>query len=341
MPSDDADSDSDSNRDPDSGSDWGRDSGWGHDSDSSPPSDPSSPTGASPPSDPSASSGASPPSDPSSPNGSTSFETRLTEGWEYALRHLELAVVPLLSSLLALDNVRAVLDFRGIHMGLTFRFPGALPDLWTFVSVPSQGSGVHVSPTLFAIPVLILVRGVLVAGLIGSAREVIRTGEYDFAANAREYFVPVVLFVALVHVAGLVTVSAGILTFPSTLLLLLSFPLFILLSYLFYATPYLLVVGDLGVEEGLARSLEWALDGGPYFGYAAGYLLFVAAASLVGTALVVNLGALGILVGAIASAPVALALTFATTGFVADLFDAEDGTDAGRSPGSPGSSREW
>ena len=80
-----------------------------------------------------------------------------------------------------------------------------------------------------------------------------------------------------------------------------------MLSYLFYATPYLLVVADASVGEALGWSYEWALAGGSYFTYGAAYLLAVAAASLVGTAVVVNLGALGIGLGAIVSAPVALA----------------------------------
>lgn len=267
-----------------------------------------------------------PDSDPP-PARARSFGTRLQDGWERAREHLPLAAIPAVSSLLAIDNVRRVLSFHGYHFGVTFRFPSALPDLWTFVSLPSQGSGIHVSPTLFVLPVLILARAVLVAGLLGSVHEILRTGRYDFAGNVRRYFVPVVGFVALVRAVELVAFTFVAAVLPLALALL---PVFFVLSYLFYATPYLLVVADLSVGEALGRSYEWAVSGGPYFSYGAGYLLFVAVVSLVGTVLVVNSGAVGVLVGTLASAPVALALAFATTEFVVEMIDAERGPPSDR-----------
>jgi hypothetical protein len=276
-----------------------------------------------------------PPRNPSPPD-SDSFVARVEHGWQRSLEHLPLAVVPLISSLLAVDNVRRVLEFRGAHFGLTLRFPTALPDLWSFVSVPSEGPGVHVSLNLFLLPVLILVQSVLVAGLLGSVFEILRTGEYDFPANAKRYFAPVLVYEALVGVVSFTAFGVAVATGPLALLLV---PAFLVLSYLFYATPYLLVVADDPVGEALARSLEWALAGGPYFAYGAGYLLFVAVVSVVGTAVVVNLGAVGILLGAVVSAPVGLALTFATTGFVAQLADdagVADGTGVAGDTGTAG-----
>lgn len=266
------------------------------------------------------------PSTDAPPNLSTpdsrSFVERLEDGWERALDHLALAVVPLVSSLLAVDNVRRVLEYRGAHFGLTFRFPTALPDLWTFVSVPSEGPGVHVSPTLYLLPVLILAQSVLVAGLLGSIFEILQTGEYDFPANATEYFAPVLVYQALVGAASFATFGVAVAAFPLAALLVPAILVaFLVLSYLFYATPYLLVVADDSVDEALGRSYEWALAGGPYFAYGGSYLLFVVAVSLVGTAVVVNLGPIGILLGAVVSAPVGLALTFATTEFVTEMAD--------------------
>ena len=267
---------------------------------------------------------------PETPRNSRSFGTRLQVGWERAVANLPLALVPLLSSLLAPENVRRVLAADGLNFGIAFRFPAALPDLWSFVSLPNQPAGVHVSPTLWLLPVVIPVHAALVAGLLGSVREAIRTGRYDFVGNVRQYFVPVLVFVALVRVVGFGAVALAAVAPP---LVLLAVPLFLLLSYVFYATPYLLVVADDSVSDALARSWNWAAEGGPYFAYAGGYLLAVVAVSVLVSAFVVNLGVVGIGVGAMVTAPVALALTFATTEFVADVAD-ERGAGA-TDPGGP------
>ncbi|USZ68839.1 hypothetical protein NGM10_03665 [Halorussus salilacus] len=265
------------------------------------------------------------------PSTDRPFSARLEAGWERATEHLPLAAVPVISSLASVDEVRRVLEFRdGAHFGLAFRFPPALADVWTFVSLPNREPGVHVSPTLALLPVVILVESVLLAGLLGSVREALETGRYDFGENARRYFAPVLVYQALVAVVGFAAFAVMAAVLPLAVVLI---PAFIALSYLFYAAPYLLVVADAGVEDALVRSYEWAVAGGPYLRFGVGYLLVVTAVSLVGTAVVVNLGALGVLVGAFASAPVALALTFATAEFVAEM-DREGmgtaGTDAGR-----------
>lgn len=270
------------------------------------------------------------------PSTDRPFSARLETGWRRATAYPELALVPVLSSLLSPDNVRRALEVRGTHFGVAFPFPPALPDLWTFVSLPSQGPGINVSPTLPLVPVLILVQTALVAGLVGSVHEILETGEYDFAQNAKRYFVRVLLFEVLVWTLVLATFAVGVAASP---LLLLAIPAFFVLSYLFYATPYLLVVADLNLGDALARSYEWAVAGGSYLSFAFGFLLFAAAVSIVATAVVVNLGAVGILVGTVVSAPVALALTFATTEFVVDMatqkrgddrdgFDSTDSTDS-------------
>ncbi|UPW00160.1 hypothetical protein M0R88_16805 [Halorussus gelatinilyticus] len=263
---------------------------------------------------------------PETPPDGESFGTRLANGWERAMDDLPLAVVPLVSSLLAADNIRRVRAAEGVNFGITFPFPPALTDLWTFVNVPSGGPGVHVSPGLAFLPVRILVEAVLVAGLLGSVGALLRTGRYDFADAARRYFAPMLGYVALVH---LVTLSTVVFTVVSPLLLVFLLPVLLVLKYLFYATAYLVVVADESLGDALARSYRWATAGGPYFSYAAGFLLFAALLSVVTSAVVVNLGVLGVVVGAVATAPVALALTFATTEFVADLDARERGESGG------------
>lgn len=277
---------------------------------------------------------------PETPSEGKSFGTRLADGWDRATDHLPLASVPLLSSLLAVDNVRRVRAAEGVNVGVTFPFPAALPDLWTFVNVPNPDPGFHVSPTVAFLPVRVLVQAVLVAGLLGSIDEIRRTGRYDFAANARRYFAPMLGFVALVT---LVTFSAVGFAAVSPLLLVVLVPVFLVLKYLFYATAYLVAVADESLETALTRSYRWATAGGPYLSYGAGYLLFAAAVSLVVSAVVVNLGVLGVTVGAVATAPVALALTFATTGFVADMDVGEraDGGAGGDGRDRPGTVEEF
>ncbi|UPV74106.1 hypothetical protein M0R89_16395 [Halorussus limi] len=269
------------------------------------------------------------------PPDGKSFGTRLEIGWERATDHLPLAAVPLLSSLLAVDNVRRVRSAEGVNIGVSLPFPAALPDLWTFVNVPSPGPGVHFSPTIALLPVQILLQAALVAGLVGSVAEVLRTGRYDFAANARRYFAPMLGFVALVRAVTLALAGPVV---AAPLLIVFLIPAFLVLKYLFYATTYLVAVNDDSLADALTRSYRLATAGGPYLSYGAGYLLFAAAVSLVTSAFVVNLGLLGVAVGAVATAPVALALTFATTEFVADLDANErgDGEVDGRGGGFGG-----
>ncbi|WP_128478440.1 hypothetical protein [Halorussus pelagicus] len=259
------------------------------------------------------------------PPDGKSFGTRLETGWERAMDNLPLAAVPLLSSLLAVDNVRRIRAADGIEIGVAFPLPAALPDLWTFVNVPSSDPGFYVSPTAAFLPVRILVQAVLVAGLLGSIDQILRTGRYDFADNARRYFAPMLGFVALVNLATLSTVGFAAL---SPLLLGVLIPALFVLKYLFYATAYVVAVADESLGDALARSYRWATTGGPYVSFSAGYVLFAAAVSLVVSAFVVNLGVIGVAVGAVATAPVALALTFTTTAFVAEL-DAGERDDAG------------
>ncbi|NEU56809.1 hypothetical protein [Halorussus sp. MSC15.2] len=273
---------------------------------------------------------------PDAPTDSRSFGTRLQVGWERATRNLPLAFVPLLSSLLAPDNLRRVRSYEGNYFGLALQLPSSLPDLWTFVSLPNGEPGIHVSPTLWLLPVLVPLQAALVAGLLGSAHEFTRTGGYDFAANVRRYFVPVLVFVALVRAVALGTGALATAALPVVFLVV---PLLLLvLSYVFYATPYLLVVEDASVGEALATSYDWATEGGPYLAYAAGYLLVVFAVSAVGSAFVVNLGVLGAAVGAVVSAPLALALTFTTVEFVADM-GVGRGAGGDTRPGSGGGGR--
>ncbi|WP_134671971.1 hypothetical protein [Halorussus marinus] len=188
------------------------------------------------------------------------------------------------------------------------------------MSLPSRGPGLHVSPTLSLLPMVVAVQAALVAGLLGSVHQLLSTGTYDFVRNVKRYFVRVLGYQLLVFGVALAGVAIGAVAGP---LLVLAIPGYFVLAYLFYAAPYLLVVEDLGVGAALARSYEWATAAGPYLSYAVGYAVFTAIVSVFVTVVAVNFGPVGILVGAVATAPLALALTVATTEFVADMAAAE------------------
>ncbi|GKZ16203.1 hypothetical protein [Haladaptatus sp. T7] len=248
-----------------------------------------------------------------------SFGDYLSDGFDRLGTLLPLALVPLFATFLHLDNIRRATSFTGYHLGATFRFPTAIPTFWTFVSLPNQGVGVHVSPTMYFAPVTIVVESVLAAGYLGSVRDAIETGRYDFARNAKEYFVPLLGYTLLVWAVLLVAFGVGVAFAP---LLFVALPVMLILSYLFYGTPFLVVVDDCSLGEALRRSNDLAVGGSDadttYGSFGVGYLVFVFVASLVGT-LFINLGVVGVVLGAVLSAPVALALTAATVEFFVDL----------------------
>ena len=75
---------------------------------------------------------------------------------------------------------------------------------------------------------------------------------------------------------------------------------------------------DAGLVDALGRSYGYAIEGGPYAGFAIRYLGAVLLLSLVGT-LFVNLGPVGVVLGAALAAPVGLAFNVAVMSFVRDL----------------------
>lgn len=267
------------------------------------------------------------------------FTTRLAEGWRWGLEHLPLALVPLVTALLATEKVQRIAGFRGRHLELRLGLPAGVVDLWQFVGVPNEPVGVGVPvpealPLLVVVlPVAVIVQAALAAGYFGSLAAALESDTYDFAANVRRYFVPFlgytvipIVVVAPIAVLGL---AGGRLLEPLVLLLV---PVFIVAAYLFYATPYLVVLRGDGLVSALEESYRMAMDGGPYLRYAAGYAGFVLAVSLIATAVVVNLGLFGVAVGALAGAPVGLACNAATMRFIADI-DPESPTLGERADG--------
>lgn len=251
-----------------------------------------------------------------------SFTRRLAAAWTVATGPaLPLALVPLVSSLLQFEKFQRVLGFHGGHVGVNFRFPAAVADLWTLVSLPNQGGGVHVTGPLLLLPVLVVVQAALAAGYLGSIRSMLAGDRYAFADCVGRYFLPFLGYSALTFGLGLVSVgfAAAGGRGAAALVLVVGLPAHLLLAYLFYATPYLVVVRDSGLLDALAESYRLALAGGPYAAFAGGYLVATAGISLVATAVVVNLGPVGLLLGLVGGPLVGLTLTVATMQFVLDL----------------------
>lgn len=254
------------------------------------------------------------------------FTTRLADGWRWGLDHLPLALVPLVSAALATEKIQRIATFRGGHVGLRLGLPAGIVDIWQFVSVPNESVSVGLPLpealplVLVLLPVAVVVQAALAAGYFGSLAAALESGTYAFAPNVRRHFGPFLVYtlVPLLVVAPLAFLGvADARAVPPVLVVLV--PAFIVAGYLFYATPYLVVLRGTDIVSAFRASYGLAVAGGPYFRYAAGYAGFVLAVSLVATAVVVNLGLLGVAVGVVAGAPVGLACNAATMRFVADI----------------------
>lgn len=257
-----------------------------------------------------------------------SFSTRLADGWQRAQSHLPLALIPLVTALSSTDKIRKVLAADGVNFGFRFGFPGTVVDLWQFVSVPNSGfnvdtglGGLDSTFGLAAVVLAVLVRAGLAAGYFGSIHEALDTESYDFLSNVRRYFpqfllytlVPFLFLLPLVPLEG-----RGELRTLLPLFVVLV-PVIFLVTYLFYATPYLVVLRETDLVSAARASFALALGGGPYLFFALGFAGFVFLSSVFVTAVVANFGVVGIALGVVVVAPVGLAANVTTMRFVADI----------------------
>jgi hypothetical protein len=170
---------------------------------------------------------------------------------------------------------------------------------------------------------VVVLQSMLAAGYLGSLRQVLDTGSYDFGAAVRRYTVPIATYQLTATLFSTALAGVGLLVGSRlTALVLLALPMFLLLAYLFYPVPYLVVLRERGLVDAIRGSLGLATSGGPYLMYTLGFVAFSALVSLVGTAVVANLGPVGIVAGAVAAAPLGLALNITTLRFLADIDDA-------------------
>ena len=94
---------------------------------------------------------------------------------------------------------------------------------------------------------------------------------------------------------------------------------FLVLAYLFFATPYLVVVAELTLASALRRSVELATGDGRVLGFFLGYVLVSAILSVPISMLAFSSGLVGVAAAVVASTPAALLLNVATLLFVRDL----------------------
>lgn len=232
---------------------------------------------------------------------------------------IPLALVPVAATLVRVEAVERVATGTGRHFGISASFPLPVPDLWTFVSLPSPAAGVHVEGSPVS-PLVPLVQAALAAAYVGGIHQVLSGRRLDPVAAVRERFVPFLLFVGVLW-AVILSVGALAAATRSLVAVAVAVPLLLAIGYLFYAAPFLFVTEDRSFLAGLARSAELALGGGDYARFAVVYFAVVLVASVPMTVVAVNAGVVGLLVGTAATAPLSLLLTAATVSFVDDLGD--------------------
>lgn len=202
----------------------------------------------------------------------------------------DLALAPLLVTFLSFEKLSRAASSTG-QFGVTFPFPPALGDLWSFVSLPNAGVGGGVT----LVGLLALVASALVAaGYLGAIATALgytdRTGVEAAFARA----LPVLGVQVATFALGLAVFLPALVAPP---LVVLSFPASLLVGYLFYGAPYLAVL-DRGVVDALGESYQRAVAGGRYFEFGVAYLALATAASVPLTLLATNAGVFGVSIAA-------------------------------------------
>lgn len=257
----------------------------------------------------------------------------LTRASQVAGRTAPYAVVPFALTLLAFENVATAAHPSSVGVNVKFALPADVTTLWTVVDPPAQGVSVYTPVPLAFAPVFVAVEAAVVAGFLGGLRDAYRGRDPDFTGAVRDHWLPVlgvrvVQFVVFVGL-GLTLVAGG----PG--LALLGFPVVLVLGYLLWGAPYLVVLRDSDALTALAESASVAAGGGRYLSFSLGYAVAVAAASVVLSPLVTGAGIAGVLVGAALLAYPALVASAAATIVVDGAAETAEAAGDGASPGDP------
>jgi hypothetical protein len=236
---------------------------------------------------------------------------------EHAARVWPLAAVPLVVTLFDVGRLRTLLRNTDRAFSVTFGVPRPVSSLFSFVNAQPNGVSGFGSVAVFAVALVgsAVVSGLLAAGYLGSIDAAL-DGRIDFLGAVRSYGRPLVGFSLLEAAVTLTFVGMGIVAPP----LLVVFAVgFLVLAYLFFATPYLVVVAELTLASALRRSVELATGDGRVLGFFLGYVLVSAILSVPISMLAFSSGLVGVAAAVVASTPAALLLNVATLLFVRDL----------------------
>lgn len=226
-----------------------------------------------------------------------------------------LALVPVATTLLAVRKLTETAA-AGPGGGMKFPMPAALPDLWTFVSVPNTGVSFDLGVPLVFAPVFVVVNAAIVAGYLGSIDAALDDRSPAFVESATEYALPVLGVQMVVFVLTLLSFApafaGGMALAPLSALATIA------IGYLTWAAPILVVVHDRGVTDAFVDSSTYALGNGRYATFSLGYLLTGILGSLVLSTLVRGRLVLVLLVTAVLAYPL-LVLGIATVRLVKSL----------------------
>lgn len=207
------------------------------------------------------------------------------------------AVVPFALSLLAVERVASAASSPGVSVSVKFALPADVATLWTLVDPATRGVTVNTPVPLVALPVFLVVQAVVVAGFLGVVCDAYRDDEPGFVDAAADHWlsmlgVQVVEFVVFVGIGSLAVLGGG---FAAAFV---AFSVIVVVGYLVWAAPYLVVLRGSDAVTALAESAELAQRGGRYLAFSVGYAVAVAVCSVVVSPLVSTTGVVGVVVGA-------------------------------------------
>lgn len=269
-----------------------------------------------------------PPGDGPAANGpptdrSSSLGPLLDRTFAHVDRLLPLALVPLVTALLNVDELTATAETDTV-VSVSASFPVYRYDLWSLVDSPGDG-GVSASVPFdslgslgLIVPLLgayVIVSGTLSAGYFGSIAQGITTGRFDFAAKVRRFAVQMIAVEALVVAILLAFVPLA--AFPP--LFVLAVIALLVLSYLFFPTVYVLVLEDRGIESAVRRAYGLVERHRPLWFFLA--LVAVTALCSVPLSTLAYAGPVPAVVAAVVAAPLSLTFNVAVALKVAAMAD--------------------